>query len=110
MHINRHVARTACVCARRAGAAACGGGRIGATVAFFHDGSTLISRGNRRCRGKIVVTPATACSRERALLAHVRLREQGTQGVLGTGAGTQEEVRAAVRADSVTGQAQASGC
>jgi hypothetical protein len=30
--------------------------------------------------------------------------------VLGTGAGTQEEVRAAVRADSVTGQAQASGC
>jgi hypothetical protein len=63
------------------------GGRIGATVAcragvvpFFHDWSALISRGNRRCRGKIAVTPAAACSRERALLAHVRLREQGTQG------------------------------
>jgi hypothetical protein len=37
------------------------------------------SRGNCACRGKIAATPAAACSRGRALLAHARLREQGVQ-------------------------------
>jgi hypothetical protein len=36
---------------------------------------------------------AAACNRERALLVHARLREQGMQGVLDDGAGTQEKVR-----------------
>jgi hypothetical protein len=43
---------------------------------FFHEWSALISRGNRSCRGKIVAILAAAYSRERALLAHWRLREQ----------------------------------
>jgi hypothetical protein len=57
---------------------ACGVGGA-CVVPFLHEWSILILRGNHTCSGKVVATPTVACSRERALLAHVRLREQGVQ-------------------------------
>jgi hypothetical protein len=75
--------------------AACRGGCAGAIVVggagdvpFLHEWSAFA---REPCMWrKIAATTATACSRERALLVHARLREQG---VLDDGAGTQEKVR-----------------
>jgi hypothetical protein len=85
MRINRHVAHNCmctCTTCRRCvkGEHACSTVTCRAgPIPFLRKWGALISRGNRACIAKNVATPAAACSRERALLAHTRLREQGVQ-------------------------------